>query len=87
MTGEDDQWQITTDPTELNFVRNIIEKHGIPIALAEIAMVPKNPVKLDKEEAMKVLRFVDVLEDNDDVQDVYSNFDIPAEVLEELAGS
>ncbi len=84
MTSEDDQWQITTEPTELNFVRNIIEKHGIPIALAEIALIPKNPVKLDKNEASKVLKLVDALEDNDDVQDVFSNFDIEAEILEEL---
>ncbi|HEY3373762.1 MAG TPA: YebC/PmpR family DNA-binding transcriptional regulator [Candidatus Aquicultor sp.] len=85
MTSEDDQWQITTDPTELNYVRNVIEKHGIGIALAEIALIPKNPVELTKEEAEKVLRFIDALEDNDDVQDVYSNFDIPAEILEALS--
>lgn len=84
MTSEDDQWQITTDPAELNFVRNIIEKHGVAIAHAEIALIPKNTVKLDKDDAAKVLKFVDALEDNDDVQDVFSNFDIPAEVLEEL---
>lgn len=84
MTSEDDQWQITTEPTELNFIRNIIEKHGIPIALAEIALIPKNPVKLDKNEAERVLKFIDALEDNDDVQDVFSNFDIEAEILEEL---
>lgn len=84
MISEDDQWQITTEPTELNFVKNIIEKHGIPISLAEIALIPKNPVKLDKEEAGRVLKLVDALEENDDVQDVYSNFDIAADILEEL---
>lgn len=87
MTSEDDQWQITTEPTELNHVKTVIEKHGIPVALSEIALIPKNPVELNKDEAAKVLRLVDALEDNDDVQDVYSNFDIPATVMEELAGS
>jgi len=84
MTSEDDQWQITTEPTELNYVKEIIEKHGIPVAHAEIAMIPKTPVKLGRDDAAKVLRLIDALEENDDVQDVYSNFDIPAEILEEL---
>lgn len=87
MTSEDDQWQITTEPTELNYVKEIIEKHGIPVAHAEIAMIPKTPVKLDRDDAAKVLRLIDALEENDDVQDVYSNFDIPAEVLEELTST
>ncbi|MDI6716080.1 MAG: YebC/PmpR family DNA-binding transcriptional regulator [Actinomycetota bacterium] len=87
MTSEDDQWQIVTDPAEFHFVKNVIEKHGIPIAHAEIAMIPKNPVELSKEDAAKVLKLVDALEDNDDVQDVYSNFDIPADVLEELTST
>lgn len=87
MTSEDDQWQIITEPTELNYVKEIIEKHGIPIELAEISLIPKNPVRLSKEDAEKVLRFVDALEDNDDVQDVFSNFDIPPEVMEQIAGS
>ena len=85
MTDEGDQWQITTDPAELNAVKKIIEKHGIPIAHSEISMIPKTPVELTKDEAVKVLRFMDALDDNDDVQDAYGNFDIPAEVLEELA--
>ncbi|OFW32254.1 MAG: transcriptional regulator [Candidatus Aquicultor primus] len=85
MTDEGDQWQITTDPTELNAVKKAFEQHGIPIALSEISMIPKTPVELTKDEAVKVLRFMDALDDNDDVQDAYGNFDIPAEVLEELA--
>ncbi|MBE0448154.1 MAG: YebC/PmpR family DNA-binding transcriptional regulator [Actinobacteria bacterium] len=87
MMSEDDQWQITTDPAEFSFVKNVIEKHGVSIAHSEIALIPKSPVKLDKDEAAKVLRLVDALEDNDDVQDVYSNFDIPADVLEELTST
>lgn len=87
MTSEDDQWQITTDPAELHFVKNVIEKHGIGVTHAEIALIPKNTVELSKDEAVKILKFVDALEDNDDVQDVYANFDIPAEVMEEIAGS
>ncbi|MBS3908478.1 MAG: YebC/PmpR family DNA-binding transcriptional regulator [Actinobacteria bacterium] len=85
MTDEGDQWQITTEPTELNAVKKAIEEHGIPVTLSEISMIPKTPVALTKDEAAKVLRFMDALDDNDDVQDAYGNFDIPAEVLEELA--
>jgi len=84
MTSEDDLWQITSEPSELNFVKNVLEKHGIPIEHAEIALIPKTPVKLNKDEAVRVLKLVDALEDNDDVQDVYANFDIAPEVLEEL---
>jgi YebC/PmpR family DNA-binding regulatory protein len=85
MSDEDDQWQITTDPTELHHIKNIIEKHGIAVEHSEISLIPKNVVELNKEEAGKVLRFIDVLEDNDDVQDVYANFDIPSEIMEELS--
>jgi YebC/PmpR family DNA-binding regulatory protein len=85
MTGEDDQWEITTDPTELHHVKTVIEKHGIPVDRSEISLIPKNVVELNKEDAAKVLRFIDVLEDNDDVQDVYANFDIPEEIMNELS--
>lgn len=85
MTDDGDQWQITTEPTELNAVKKAIEQHAVPIAHSEIAMIPKTPVELTKDEAVKVLGFMDALDDNDDVQDAYGNFDIPAEVLEELA--
>jgi len=67
-------------------VRETIEAAGIPIESAELTMVPKTTIELaDESAAKKVLRLVDALEENDDVQDVYANFDIPEQVLEAVA--
>ena len=59
---------------------------GIEFASAEITMMPKNTVQLEENDAPKIIRIIDALEDNDDVQEVYANFDISDEVLEALAG-
>ena len=59
---------------------------ALPVQSAELTMVPKNTVALEEDGARKLLRLVDALEDNDDVQDVYANFDIPDAVLEAVAG-
>jgi len=80
------QWQITTEPTELMSVRTALDEAGIAYASAELSMVPKTTVKPDEKEARQLLKLVDALEDSDDVQDVYANFDISEEVLEAVAG-
>jgi len=68
-------------------VREAIEAAGYTIDSAELTMIPKTTVEVaDEGDAKKVLRLVDQLEDNDDVQDVYANFDIPEQVLEAVAG-
>jgi YebC/PmpR family DNA-binding regulatory protein len=78
---------VTSDPTNLAAVRKAIEVAGFAIDSAELTMVPKTTVEVaDENEAKKVLRLIDQLEDNDDVQDVYANFDIPERVLEAVAG-
>jgi YebC/PmpR family DNA-binding regulatory protein len=81
-----DQWQITTDPHEFMAVRRALEEAGIGYVSAELTMVPKTTVQPDEKEARQILRLVDQLEENDDVQDVYANFDIPEQVLEAVAG-
>ena len=81
-----DVWQVTTEPTDLAAVRDALEEAGLPISSAELTLVPKNTVALDEDAARKLLRLIDALEENDDVQDVYSNFDIPDAVLEAVAG-
>jgi len=64
-------------------VREAIEQSGIQVESAELTMVPKTTVSLDDEStAKKTLRLIDALEENDDVQEVYSNFDIPERVME-----
>lgn len=80
------QWQITTEPTELMAVRGALDEAGIGYASAELSMVPKATVSPDEKEARQLLKLIDALEDNDDVQEVYANFDISEEVLEAVAG-
>ena len=80
-------YQVLTAPESLSAVRESIEQAGFAIDSAELAMLPKTTVEVaDEGDAKKVLRLMDQLEDNDDVQDVYANFDIPERVLEAVAG-
>jgi YebC/PmpR family DNA-binding regulatory protein len=80
------QWQITCEPVDFMGVREALEAAQIMYASAEVTMVPKTTVSPDEKEARQVLRMVDALEENDDVQDVYANFDISEEILEAVAG-
>lgn len=80
------QWRITTDPADFMAVRGALEEAGIGYASAELTMLPKSTVEPSEREARQVLRLIDQLEENDDVQDVYANFDISEEVLEAVAG-
>jgi transcriptional/translational regulatory protein YebC/TACO1 len=78
---------VLTAPENLAAVREAIEKAGFTIDSAELTMLPKTTIEVaDEGDAKKVLRLMDQLEDNDDVQDVYANFDIPEQVLEAVAG-
>jgi YebC/PmpR family DNA-binding regulatory protein len=80
-------WQVTAAPEALTAVREAIEAAGFAVDSAELTMVPKTTVEVEDEStAKKILRLIDTLEENDDVQDVYSNFDIPERVLETVAG-
>ena len=77
-------WEIVSDPASLESVRSAIVGAGIEPVSAEITMVPQNTVPVDSANARSVLRLVEALEDHDDVQAVYSNFDIPESVLAEV---
>jgi YebC/PmpR family DNA-binding regulatory protein len=80
-------WQVTAAPEALTAVREAIEAAGFAVDNAELTMIPKTTVEVEDEStAKKILRLIDTLEENDDVQDVYSNFDIPERVLETVAG-
>jgi YebC/PmpR family DNA-binding regulatory protein len=81
-----EQFQVLTEPSDFVAVREAIAAAGIEVDSAELTMIPKNTVKLEANEARKTMRIMDALEDSDDVQEVYSNFDIPEDVLEALAG-
>jgi YebC/PmpR family DNA-binding regulatory protein len=79
-------WQVTTAPTDLAAVRDALEANGLAVESAELRLVPRSTVGLEEDGARKLLRLIDGLEDLDDVQDVYANFDIPDAVLEAVAG-
>jgi len=82
-----DVFQVTSAAEELAAVRTAIEQAGFDVESAELTMVPKTTVAIeDESKARQVMRLIDALEDNDDVQDVYANFDIPERVLEAVAG-
>ena len=79
-------YQVTTAPETLAAVRETIEAAGLPVEAAQLSMVAKTTVEVEEESsAKKILRLVDALEELDDIQDVYSNFDIPERVLETVA--
>ncbi len=78
-----DTWEIVTPATELAAVRSALEGAGIAFTSADLTMLPQQSVPLgDAGAAKQVLRVIDALEEHDDVQNVYANFDIPADVLE-----
>ncbi len=81
-----DVFQVTSAPESLTAVREAIEAAGFTVDSAELSLVPKTTVAVEDEAAAKrVLRLIETLEDSDDVQDVYANFDIPEQVLEAVA--
>jgi len=79
-----DEYEITTTPEHFAAVRRALEQAGYAPTSAEITMVPKSTVPLEGKEAQQVLRLMDSLEEHDDVQHVYANFDIPDEVLQQV---
>jgi YebC/PmpR family DNA-binding regulatory protein len=81
MQPEDDNFVITTMPNDFEKVKKALEDAGVSPDAAEITMIPQTYVKLEGKEAQQMLRLVETLEDNDDVQNVYANFDIPEEIL------
>ena len=80
-----DLFEIIVDPSSLMQVRDNLDKSGFEIEKAEFDYIAKDPVKIDnQEDAKRVLRLIEALEDDDDVANVYSNFDIPEEMMEEI---
>lgn len=85
LVDEGDTWRLMCAPTDLPAVRSALEEASIAFESADTTMVSTTTVDLDTADAAKaVLRVIDALEDNDDVQDVYANFDIPDELLQTL---
>jgi len=85
MRRDGDNFEIITAPGDFESVKGALENAGIPMALAEVTMIPQNYMDLDDKSAEQVLRLMEALEDHDDVQSVYSNFNIGDEVLAKIS--
>jgi YebC/PmpR family DNA-binding regulatory protein len=85
ITSDTGSYEVVTPPEEIDTVRRAIEAKGIPMVSAEVVMRPKNSVRLQKEsEAGSMLKMYEALEEHDDVQKIYANFDIDEALLEKL---
>ncbi len=83
---EGNEWEIETSAEELPKVKKALEDAGIEILSAKVTMVPSNIVKVEEEKkAQQLIALMNALEENDDVQNVYANFDIPDDILEKVA--
>lgn len=84
VSADEENFEITTEPSLFEKVKEEIQKNNIEYVTAEVTMLPKNVIKLEGKDAQKMLHLMELLEDHDDVQNVYANFDIPMNVMEEL---
>jgi len=86
LADEGDTWRLTCDPSDLSAMRDALSDTGIAFVSASSTMLPTSVVGVDSADAARaVLRLIDALDDHDDVQDVYANFDIPDEILQAAA--
>jgi YebC/PmpR family DNA-binding regulatory protein len=83
---DDDVYEVLTEPSDLAAVRAALDEASIEIEQAEVTQRPKSLVTLDADGARKVLKLIEALEDNDDVDNVHANFDVPADIMEQVAG-
>lgn len=84
--ASEDSYEITTSPDDFEAVKEALQASGYAFSVAEVTMIPQNTVKLSGDDAEKMLKLMDSLEDNDDVQNVYANFDIDEEEMARLFG-
>lgn len=81
---QEENYEVITSTEDFLSVKDALEKAKVPIESAEITMLPKNYIVLDEKAADQMIRLSDALEDNEDVQNVYANFDIPDDVAEKI---
>jgi YebC/PmpR family DNA-binding regulatory protein len=80
-------YEITTTPDEMELVRRALEERKVPVLEAEVSMVPLSTVRAEGKDAQAVLRLVEALEELDDVQAVYANYDIPDEIIDAITAA
>ena len=85
MREDGSNFEILTSPENFEAVRVALEKEKIPTAAAEISMVPQNNIKLEGKNAQTMLKLMEALEDHEDIQNVWANFDIDESALEEAS--
>ena len=83
LSQEGDTYEVKSQPADYEKVKKALEDNNIKMESSEVTMIPKSTVKVVGDQAKQALRLVEQLEDNDDIQNVYSNFDIPDEILKE----
>ncbi len=86
LNDEGDTWEILTDPSAYEGVLTAVKAAKIPTVMSEVTMIASTYTKLEGPAANQMLRLLDALEDFDDTQNVYSNFDMDAEQMEQVAG-
>jgi YebC/PmpR family DNA-binding regulatory protein len=86
ISTDDDVFEVIAEPADFTRVRKALEQAGVEMDSAEMAYRASSLVPIDEEQARKLLRLIDALEDSDDVEAVHANFDAPADVLERVAG-
>ena len=87
LRGDTEGWTVVCDPADTHAVRAAVEAAGIEVESSDLTMLPSSVVELATAEAVTpVLRLIDALDDHDDIQDVYANFDVPESVLADLEG-
>lgn len=78
------EYEVIVDPQEFETVKEAFDKSGISYLVAEIGMIPQNTISLEGKDAERMLKLMDALEDSDDVQHAYANFDISEDIMETL---
>ncbi|MGH7390732.1 MAG: YebC/PmpR family DNA-binding transcriptional regulator [Candidatus Rokuibacteriota bacterium] len=87
MTRAEKAFEITTAPGEMDAVRAKLEANRVPVVEGEVTFLPQSTVRVEGKEAPQVLRLIEALEELDDVQAVYANYDIPDEVMEAISAA
>jgi transcriptional/translational regulatory protein YebC/TACO1 len=85
LADDGENWEVITDPSVFDAVVEAVKKAGIEPVSASVAMIPQNYIKLEGQQATQMIRLIEALEDQDDVQNVHANFDIDQKLLEEVA--
>jgi transcriptional/translational regulatory protein YebC/TACO1 len=88
LRDDGENWEVLTPPDQMDPVKEALAARGVSVTSAEISMVPKNTVRLEGKKAQQLLGMMEALEEHDDVQNVWANFDIPeSEITDQRAAS